>query len=254
MSSASEEDISEERISKEHEVLENIRNLTGNKIKPVHAKKLKNTFLGDSKWAFMLPAGNKTDGSGGVTVNCFNLRFGPFALRVVTKSEADVRSQIFRLGEMMRHPDYDERLNGDESWRSEAESLGQVCLQLCGLDMHRDKEIIKNWRSRAEIQFLDSVLPNLGKVWIYVGNGKDIIKDRLYVKDQLNSWIQGIIPQEAPLPSAGSSVPSGEQVVSMQSALEPFDIWLPCEMLDEYCCISDIPGTDSNLMRILSFH
>ena len=30
--------------------------------------------------------------------------------------------------------------------------------------------------------------------------------------------------------------------MSLQHALEPFEIWVPCSMLDEYCCLSDIPG------------
>ena len=238
MSIEEEKFISDERVTEERNILENIRNLAGNVLRKSEINKLKESFLGKSRWAFMLPAGDKS-GSGGLTANCFNLRFGPFALRVITKSEEDLQFQLYRLSEMMNHPDFEENYGSDSTWQREADALSQVCKQLCGFDIEGGEAEIKKWRSARDVRLLPSVLPHLNKVWIYVGKGEDITKDRIYIRDKLNSWVEGNIPcadhDGAPTASCGAS---------FQAALEPFDIWLSCSMLDEYCCLSDIPGTD----------
>jgi hypothetical protein len=66
-------------------------------------------------------------------------------------------------------------------------------------------------------------------------NGKDKTKDQMYIQDKLNSLVDGK-PDE---------LMHAEQLhasASLHAALEAFDLWLPCEMLDRYCCLSDIPG------------
>ena len=63
MSIEEEKLISDERVTEERNILENIRNLTGNVLRKSEINKLKESFLGKSRWAFMLPAGDKS-GSG----------------------------------------------------------------------------------------------------------------------------------------------------------------------------------------------
>ena len=214
--------------------MENIGSITANVMDGARLRKAKSSFLGDSRWAFMLPAGNKTEGSGGLTVNCFNLRFGPFALRVITKSEDELQINILRLGEILRHPDYEENLHQDDSVKAEVESLGHSCLQLCGVDYEtpEGKNTIKSWKQKTEVPFHPKIRACLGKIWVYAGGGEDIQTDRIYIRDKLTSWVEGKSPSDDPFP----------EPLSIQTALEPIDIWLPCNMLDEYCCLSDIPG------------
>jgi hypothetical protein len=238
MSAEDEQAINDSRVAEEQTIVENIRNLSGDELKKSDVRKLRDSFLGKSRWAFMLPAGDKT-GSGGLTANCFNLRFGPFALRVITKSLHDLQLQLYRLSEMMNYPEFEELRATQETWQREADALNQVCKQLCGIDIESGGIKIKAWRSPRDVKLLPAVLPHLNKVWIYAGRGEDIIKDRIYIRDKLNAWVEGNIPSAGGSESATSAC--GD---NLQAALEAFDIWLPCSMLDEYCCLSDIPGAD----------
>ena len=74
------------------------------------------------------------------------------------------------------------------------------------------------------VQVVMKILPFLNKVWVHVGNGKDIIKDSLFVRAKLNSWIAGKIPPD------DKEIVVGSDAISLQVALEPFDLWLSCDM------------------------
>ena len=238
MRSNDERRISDEEVAEEKKIMENIRDISGERLRAVEVRKLKETFLSRSGWAFILPAGFKVGSGGGLTANCFNLRYGPFALRVITKSEEELQTQLFRLSEMRNNPLNDENMREDQAWQREAQALNQICSQLCGLNMRidQDDKTIKSWRSSRDVKILPCLLPFLNKVWVYVGNGEDIIKDRLFIRGKLNSWVAGKIPPD------DKETVVGSDTISLQAALEPFDLWIPCDMLDEYCCLSDIPG------------
>ena len=166
--------------------MQNIRKLTGHALQHPEIKKLKDSFLGKSRWAFILPAGDKS-GCCGLTANCFNLRFGAFALRLTIKSKEELQSRIFRLKEMMKNPDFDDNWRNDTNQQREADSLSQIGWQLCGFDIRTGETEIKKWRSMTDVKLLPAVLPFLDKVWIYVGKGEDITRGRIYIRDKLNA-------------------------------------------------------------------
>jgi hypothetical protein len=231
----------QKKVPDEIEKLENIRSLTGDERLSVARKKaLRDSLVGRSNWSFMLPSGHNL-GRGGLTANCFNLRFGPFALRVSTKSEEELQKQLFRLAEMMRHPNNLEKMREDQTWENEAEALGEMCRQLCGADkdLESGEQTIKKWNVPQDVKFHSSVVSFLGKVWVYVGNGDNIQVDRIYIRDKLMDWVEGKVPTSDRFSEEGLEETG---LASLKLALHPFDIWVPCEMLDDCCCLSDIPG------------
>ena len=137
---------------------------------------------------------------------------------------------------MMKNPDFDDNWRNDTNQQREADSLSQIGWQLCGFDIRTGETEIKKWRSMTDVELLPTMLPFLDKAWIYVGKGEDITKDRIYIRDKLNAWVEGSIRLD------DHHDCSRVESFSLQPALEPFDIWVPCSMLDEYCCLSDIPG------------
>jgi hypothetical protein len=236
----SDEKIANDSIDAENTVLKNIRALTAENLSSASRKKLRESLVGRRSWSFILPAGAHS-GRGGLTANCFNLRFGPFALRVMTKTKEELGKQLFRLGEMMRHPNYLENMREETAWEKEATTLREMFHQLCGIEKGSadGDAIIQGWKSPHDIQFCPEVISSLGKVWVYVGKGEEPHVDRVYIREKLMNWVDGKL---SGVNIEGSQSSTGASSASLKLALHPFDIWVPCEMLDEYCCLSDIPG------------
>ena len=112
---------------------------SGERLRAVEVRKLKETCLSRSCWEFILPAGSL----GGVTANQFNLIYCTFALRVITKSEEQLQTQLFRLSEMRNDPVYNEKMREDQAWQKKAQTLRRIHSQLCGQNMkiHQDDKL-----------------------------------------------------------------------------------------------------------------
>ena len=67
-----------------------------------------------------------------------------FALRVIiTKSEEQLQTQLFRLSEMRNDLVYNEKMREDQAWQRKAQTLRRIHSQLCGQNMkiHQDDKL-----------------------------------------------------------------------------------------------------------------
>jgi hypothetical protein len=239
-------------VMQEMRVLEAIRDLVGEKLDADDAEELQGTIF-QQKWDFMLPAGMK-NGDGGVTAHVFNLRFGPCALRVITKTKEALQRSLFILSVMLNHNNHEENCRTDRNWENKVKALESMCMDLgvyqkeiCEAE-DRQKELydrVKQWDSHLDVPIPAAVEKHLGQVRVYIGKGEDAMVDRIYIRDVLRGWVDGSILQEDMDcgPQASTSASQGKAHLNLHYALEAFDIWLPCQLLDQYCCLSDIPGT-----------
>jgi hypothetical protein len=248
LSSDEEERIKTVLVAQERKVLEAIRDLVGEKLDAEDAEELQETIF-QKKWDFMLPAGMKNS-EGGVTAHVFNLRFGPCALRVITKSKEELQRSLFILSVMLNHSNHDENYRTDRNWENKVKALESMCIDL-GVYQEdteaedRQKELydrVKQWDSYTDVPIPSAVEKHLGQVRVYIGKGEDVMVDRIYIREVLRRWVDGSIFQED-MDCGPQASTSGRSPLNLHHALEAFDIWLPCQLLDQYCCLSDIPGT-----------
>ena len=247
LSSAAEERIKTGLVKQEVKVLEAIRDLVGEKLEADDSEELQATIF-QRKWDFLLPAGMKNS-EGGVTAHVFNIRFGPCALRVITKSKVELQRSLFILSVMLNHSNHDENYRTDRNWENKVKALETMCMELgiyqdeiCDVD-DRQKELydrVKQWESYKDVPIPAEVEKHLGQVRVYIGKGEDVMVDRIYIREVLRRWVDGSILHGG---MDCEPAPSRQSPLNLHYALEAFDIWLPCQLLDQYCCLSDIPGT-----------
>jgi hypothetical protein len=250
LNSGEEERIKTAVVMEEMKVLEAIRDLVGEKLDADEAEELQETIF-QKKWDFMLPAGMK-NADGGVTAHVFNLRFGPCALRVITKSKEVLQRSLFILSVMLNHSNHDENNRTDRNWENKVKALESMCIELgvyreeiCEAE-DTQKELydrVKQWNSYTDVPIPSAVEKHLGQLKVYIGKGEDVMVDRIYIREVLRRWVDGSIFLEDMDCGGPQASISGKSPVNLHHALEAFDIWLPCQVLDQYCCLSDIPGT-----------
>ena len=239
------EQIVKAEVEQETRVLNAMRDLVGQKLDADEAEELQQMIF-QSGWDFMLPAGAKS-GEGGVTAHVFNIRFGPCALRVITKTKAALQKSLFLLSVMLNHSNNEQNCKTDRSWENKVKSLEAMCDQL-GIyreetreceDMQKGlHELVKQWKSHHDVPIPAFLEKKLGKVFVYVGKGEDLMVDRIYIRNMLRAWVGGAVVDDGSV----STGKDPKESLNLHFALEDFDIWLPSQLLDQYCCLSDIPG------------
>ena len=247
LSSGEEERIKRSEVEQDLRVLNAMRDLVGQKLDAEEAEDLQQTIF-QSGWDFLLPAGAKS-GEGGVTAHVFNLRFGPCALRVITKSKEALQRTLFLLSVMLNHSNNEQNCRTDRNWENKVKALETMCVHF---GIYREEtrdledkqkglyELVKQWRSHADVPIPAVLEKKLGKVFVYLGKGEDLIVDRIYIRNVLRSWVEGTVVDDGDVSDA--SAPDLRASLNIHFALDAFDIWLPSQLLDQYCCLSDIPG------------
>ncbi len=203
---------------------------------------------------FFLPQG---DGPKSSTVHIYNLYYGPCAFRASTMAMEQLQGRIFGLNNILKKEASCVDKNDKDSEEIK-NSLVDLCMEI-GLfsekpldapmddvDQQREdwlenhKETILAWEKAENINIPEPVADLLGKTWIFLGSDiqkaceqPDLLAERAYIRAIGNEWAVGC-------PSALGMAEQGFNW--LKRILEPFDVWLPCTMLDEDCCISDIPG------------
>ena len=234
-------------LPKEESCLSAIADLVGNDV--LTAKELARfkKLIYDQDNAFILPAGGVTTGDkGGLTAHIYNMRFGPCALRVQTKTKEELQLQLYELRDLLNGG-----IRRSDKALNKICALQQIChsVGVCGGELGGDGSLeaaelekIKNWQSHHDVLIPSDVAQYLGKVWVYLGNGESCLTDRVFVRECLKKWT--LKQSRAQLEGFDKGEVRMDDTVlkKLAFALEPFDLWLPCSVLDQYCCLTDIPG------------
>jgi hypothetical protein len=209
-----------------------------------------------------LPQNDDSADPGSTTMHIYNLFYGPNALRVSTWIMKDLECKIFALKGILNALNAETAANASSETlrdflKGEKNHLVELCIELGvfsdsplqdaenkpdredWLEEHRQQ--ISRWTRHTDVKFPKKVRDMLGKTWVFLGSDVqgpdeplDMVKQRVYIRKVCNSWAEGrpgVIPEM-----------HDETLNWLRLILEPFDAWLPCDMLDEECCISDIPG------------
>jgi hypothetical protein len=214
----------------------------------------------DTRVPFFLPQGRRDDSS---TAHIYNLYRGPCALRVSTLTEEFLQQRIFLLKQILIKEDRDGSSNSDHT--DIKDGLVDLCMELgvfaqgplqvpmtararkrkAWLQEHKPSVLL--WESHDQVRFPQNVQKLLGTTWVYLGTDVqrpgdevDLLACRAYIREIGNQWAAG----------RPKAVGMGQEPFNwLKRVLEPFDVWMPCTMLDEDCCISDVPG-DYICMRV----
>ncbi len=214
------------------------------------------------KRPYFLPQKDDLAGAGSTTMHIYNLYYGLYALRVSTRMLADLQSKVFALKGILSALDAETAANAfgeanRDFLKAEKNHLLDVCIDLGifsdsplqdadnrieredWLDDHRPK--ISKWTRAEDVKFPEKVSALLGKTWVFLGSDVqgsgeplDMVKQRAYIRSVCNGWAEG---RPSMLPEMAH-----EPFNWLRLIVEPFDAWLPCKMLDDECCMSDIPG------------